>query len=70
MSCLGPHMKYSSCLFPTGNETLEEAEVLMFEDYCKKAKLQDGMDVLDLGCGWGSLSLYLAQVRKLARGHS
>ncbi|KAF7971612.1 hypothetical protein HWV62_20710 [Athelia sp. TMB] len=61
MSCLGPYAKYSSCLYPTGKETLEEAEVLMLESYCEKAQLADGQDVLDLGCGWGSLSLYLAQ---------
>ncbi|KZP22043.1 S-adenosyl-L-methionine-dependent methyltransferase [Athelia psychrophila] len=61
MSCLGPYAKYSSCIYPTGKETLEEAEVLMLESYCDKAKLADGQDVLDLGCGWGSLSLYLAQ---------
>ncbi|TFY74001.1 hypothetical protein EWM64_g10012, partial [Hericium alpestre] len=61
LSCLGPLAKYSSCLYPTGNETLEEAEVLMMEMYCEKAKLRDGQYVLDLGCGWGSLSLYLAQ---------
>lgn len=61
MSCLGPFAKYSSCLYPTGNETLEEAEVLMLESYCEKARLRDGIDILDLGCGWGSLSLYLAQ---------
>ncbi|KAF9064754.1 S-adenosyl-L-methionine-dependent methyltransferase [Rhodocollybia butyracea] len=61
LSTLGPCAKYSSCLFPTGNETLEEAEVLMLESYCEKAQLQDGQDVLDLGCGWGSLSLYIAQ---------
>lgn len=53
----------SCCLYPTGKETLEEAEVLMLEDYCRKAKLEDGQDVLDLGCGWGSLCLYVAQVR-------
>lgn len=56
-------MKYSCCLYPTGKETLEQAENLMLEDYCVKAKLQDGMDVLDLGCGWGSLTLFLAKVR-------
>lgn len=55
-------MKYSCCLYPTGNETLDQAEILMLEDYCIKAKLEDGMDVLDLGCGWGSLSLFLAKV--------
>jgi cyclopropane fatty-acyl-phospholipid synthase-like methyltransferase len=56
-------MKYSCCLYPTGKETLAEAETLMLESYCEKAKLQDGMDVLDLGCGWGSLCLFLAKVR-------
>ncbi|KAI0730299.1 S-adenosyl-L-methionine-dependent methyltransferase [Fomitopsis betulina] len=61
LSCLGPYAKYSSCLYPTGNETLEEAEILMMQSYCEKAAIIDGMDVLDLGCGWGSLSLYLAQ---------
>ncbi|KAJ3925687.1 MAG: S-adenosyl-L-methionine-dependent methyltransferase [Lentinula lateritia] len=61
LSTLGPCAKYSACLFPSGNESLEEAEVLMLESYCEKAQLQDGQDVLDLGCGWGSLSLYLAK---------
>ncbi|KAK7473175.1 hypothetical protein VKT23_001274 [Stygiomarasmius scandens] len=61
LSTLGPCAKYSSCLYPTGKETLEEAEILMLESYCEKAKLRDGLDILDLGCGWGSLSLYLAQ---------
>ncbi|KAG7094275.1 hypothetical protein E1B28_007879 [Marasmius oreades] len=61
LSTLGPHAKYSSCLYPTGKETLEEAEILMLESYCEKAQLEDGLDILDLGCGWGSLSLYLAQ---------
>ncbi|KDE03334.1 hypothetical protein MVLG_06177 [Microbotryum lychnidis-dioicae p1A1 Lamole] len=60
-SCLGPNMKYSCCLYPTGKETLEKAEELMLESYCNKAKLEDGMEILDLGCGWGSLSLFLAK---------
>lgn len=55
-------MKYSSCLYPTGNETLEQAELEMLESYVVKAGLVDGMDLLDLGCGWGSLSLFLAEV--------
>lgn len=37
----------------------------MLESYCVKAKLEDGMDVLDLGCGWGSLTLFLAKVSAL-----
>ncbi|KAI0684193.1 S-adenosyl-L-methionine-dependent methyltransferase [Cytidiella melzeri] len=60
LSCLGEYAKYSCCLYPTGNETLNDAEVLMMESYCVKAQLKDGIDILDLGCGWGSLSLYLA----------
>lgn len=57
LSCLGEYAKYSSCLYPTGKETLDEAEVAMMESYCCKAKLRDGMDILDLGCGmWRSNS--------------
>lgn len=51
MSCLAPYAKYSSCLYPTGRESLARAEELMLESYCEKAQLRDGMDVLDLGCG-------------------
>ncbi|KAF9478790.1 S-adenosyl-L-methionine-dependent methyltransferase [Pholiota conissans] len=61
LSTLGPYGKYSSCLYPTGRETLAEAESLMLESYCAKAQLKDGLDILDLGCGWGSLSLFLAE---------
>ncbi|KAI9628150.1 hypothetical protein H4Q26_018191 [Puccinia striiformis f. sp. tritici PST-130] len=60
-SCLGEYMKYSCCYFPKMNENLDEGEILMLQDYCEKAKLVDGLEILDLGCGWGSLSLYLAQ---------
>jgi hypothetical protein len=49
--CVGPRMKYSSCLYPTGKETIAQAEELMLESYCEKAKLCDGIDILDLGCG-------------------
>ncbi|KAL5528660.1 hypothetical protein ACEPAF_7796 [Sanghuangporus sanghuang] len=61
LSCLGPRAKYSSCLYSTGKETLAEAEELMLASYCEKTRLKDGQDVLDLGCGWGSLTLYLAE---------
>ncbi|KNZ72767.1 Cyclopropane-fatty-acyl-phospholipid synthase [Termitomyces sp. J132] len=60
LSTLGPYAKYSSCLYPTGKETLAQAEVAMMESYCEKAQLKDGQDILDLGCGWGSLTLFLA----------
>lgn len=49
-ACLGPRMKYSSCLYPTGAETLGQAEIEMLETYVEKAELIDGMKILDLGC--------------------
>lgn len=58
---LGPRMKYSACLYPTGHETLAQAEEAMLATYLNKADLQDGMSVLDLGCGWGSGALYYAE---------
>jgi len=58
---LGPRMKYSACLYPTGGETLAQAEIAMLESYVDKAGLCDGQEMLDLGCGWGSASLYLAE---------
>lgn len=48
-ACLGPRMKYSSCLYPKGSETLAQAEIAMLETYVEKAQLKDGMSVLDLG---------------------
>ena len=45
---MGQAAKYSCCLYPTGKETLDEAEVLMLESYCEKAQIKDGMDILDL----------------------
>jgi len=58
---LGPQLKYSCCLYPNGNETLAEAEQKMLELYAERAGLVDGMRMLDVGCGWGSLSTWLAQ---------
>ncbi|KAF4987132.1 hypothetical protein FDECE_15576 [Fusarium decemcellulare] len=60
-SFLGPRMKYSACLFSTGYESLAEAETAMLDDYILKAELKDGMSILDLGCGWGSATLYFAE---------
>lgn len=56
---LGPRKKYSACYYPKGTETLAEAENLAFEQVCQRAELKDGMKVVDLGCGWGSLTLFL-----------
>ena len=58
---LGPRLKYSCALYPRGDETLAQAEQLMFELYAERAGLVDGMRIMDLGCGWGSLSLWLAE---------
>ena len=59
--CLGPRLKYSSCLYPTGAETLAQAEEHMLALTAERAQLADGQDVLELGCGWGSLTLWMAE---------
>jgi cyclopropane fatty-acyl-phospholipid synthase-like methyltransferase len=51
----------SCCYFSDKSNTLEDAEVAMLELYCERSQLKDGHSVLDVGCGWGSLSLYIAQ---------
>ena len=61
LRCLGPRLKYSSCLYRTGRESLAEAEELMLALTCERAELQDGQHILELGCGWGSLSLWMAE---------
>jgi cyclopropane-fatty-acyl-phospholipid synthase len=61
LACLGPRLKYSSCLYPTGRETLAQAEEIALAETCEHAGLTDGQDILELGCGWGSLSLWMAQ---------
>ena len=58
--CLGKRLKYSGCLYPTGRESLDEAEEHMLALYAERAQLADGQSILELGCGWGSLALYNA----------
>lgn len=58
---LGPRRKYSCCLYDTPQTTLAAAEEAMLNLTTARAEIADGMQVLDLGCGWGSLSLYLAE---------
>jgi cyclopropane-fatty-acyl-phospholipid synthase len=58
---LGPQRKYSSCLYPTTTTTLSEAESYALAATVQHARIEDGQTILELGCGWGSLSLYLAQ---------
>ena len=57
---LGARLKYSSCLYATGRETLAGAEQAMFGAYADRAGLMDGQRILDLGCGWGSFGLWAA----------
>ena len=58
---LGPRRKYSGCLWSEGVADLTSAEDAMLELTCTRAGVGDGMDVLDLGCGWGALTIWLAE---------
>lgn len=60
-ACLGKRLKYSSCFYETGSESLDQAEEAMLRLYGERAQLQDGMQILELGCGWGSLTLWMAE---------
>lgn len=60
-SVLGPRMKYSCCLFDGPDDSLAAAEEAMLDLTCERAQIGDGMQILELGCGWGSLSLWLAE---------
>ena len=73
---LGPRLKYSSALYESPQTTLGEAEEAMLALTCQRAAIQDGMDVLELGCGWGSLTLYMAErfpnakIKAVSNSHS
>lgn len=58
---LGPHLKYSSAYWGPGVRTLAQAEEAMLSLTCEHARLEDGQDILELGCGWGSLTLWMAE---------
>jgi len=58
---LGPQLKYSSCLYGPGVDDLAAAEEHALSETAAHADLQDGQDILELGCGWGSLSLWMAR---------
>ncbi|MES1195347.1 MAG: cyclopropane-fatty-acyl-phospholipid synthase family protein [Steroidobacter sp.] len=60
LNVLGKHLKYSSCYFDAGITSLDEAEVRMLALTIERAQLKNGDCILELGCGWGSLSLYMA----------
>ncbi|MFN2333331.1 MAG: cyclopropane-fatty-acyl-phospholipid synthase family protein [Wenzhouxiangellaceae bacterium] len=58
---LGQHLKYSSGLWHDTTVDLNQAEQNMLELTCKRAALEDGQQILELGCGWGSLTLWMAK---------
>ncbi|MCA8984045.1 MAG: cyclopropane-fatty-acyl-phospholipid synthase family protein [Planctomycetaceae bacterium] len=58
---LGPRRKYSCCYWTADTRTLDEAESLALRLTCQQAGLRDGQEILELGCGWGSLSLWMAE---------
>ncbi len=58
---LGSRLKYSCALWNGDTTTLDQAEVNMLELTCSRAMLENGQDILELGCGWGSLSLFMAE---------
>jgi cyclopropane-fatty-acyl-phospholipid synthase len=58
---LGPERKYSCCHWPEGVDDLAGAEASALALTCARAELADGQDILELGCGWGSLTLWMAR---------
>jgi cyclopropane-fatty-acyl-phospholipid synthase len=58
---LGKHLKYSSCYYRKAGQTLDQAEAEMLALTAERARLKDGDRILELGCGWGSLSLWMAE---------
>jgi cyclopropane-fatty-acyl-phospholipid synthase len=73
---LGPRMKYSSCYFEPGDHELDAAELHALQRTVANAGLANGQRILELGCGWGSLSLYMAetfpqaQITAVSNSHS
>ncbi len=58
---LGKHLKYSSALWERDVRDLDQAEEAMLELTVERADLRDGQEILEIGCGWGSLTLYMAE---------
>ena len=61
LQVLGPRLKYSSGYWPSANTTFAESEDAMLTLTCERAELKDGQKILELGCGWGSLTLWMAE---------
>jgi cyclopropane-fatty-acyl-phospholipid synthase len=64
---LGHRRKYSACWWPDGVDSLDAAEDAALEATCKRARLANGQRILELGCGWGSLTLWMAERYPQAR---
>lgn len=64
---LGPHLKYSAGFWPDPVSDLADSEAAALAITCERALLEDGMDILELGCGWGSLTLWMAEHYPAAR---
>ena len=58
---LGERLKYSCCYWTDSTVSLDQAEVEALQRTCANAQIEDGMKILELGCGWGSLSLWMAK---------
>ncbi|RYD87762.1 MAG: class I SAM-dependent methyltransferase, partial [Sphingomonadales bacterium] len=58
--CLGPRRKYSCCYYAGPETSIDDAEEAALAQTADHAQLADGQEILELGCGWGSLSLYMA----------
>ncbi|MEF9957657.1 MAG: cyclopropane-fatty-acyl-phospholipid synthase family protein [Acinetobacter sp.] len=58
---LGKRLKYSACYFANDKTTLDEAEAHSLKIYSERAQLKDGQHILELGCGWGSFTLWMAE---------
>jgi len=61
LNVLGKNLKYSSGYWKNGNTDFDRSEDDMLELTCKRAELKDGIEILELGCGWGSLTLFMAK---------
>lgn len=61
LTVLGERLKYSGCIWSEDTKTLEEAEDASLAQICERARIEDGQAVMDLGCGWGALALYVCE---------
>lgn len=61
LASLGERLKYSCAYYPDQSTTLDQAEEHMLNLYGQRAQLENGRHILELGCGWGSLTLWMAE---------